>query len=271
MTASDESVRPGRRSTWLLLFLGFSSVAGWIGTNGLLLMNYTNSRHFATWEATLQTVTWSLICTSFLVVSAAVFLPWGLRRLRRMEAPARENLVASSLCPSILLSPILMYADVGVILLAPFCLAQVRALVLGPHVVQSVNAPDGKWAAYVIDRPCIDGPDHHLYVRCGRQPAVEVAALPEDVDFNKAIHWSPDSDVVVFQTHFSLIGYRIADRRKAEISLGGEPHWRKNGTFWVDYDAAKRVREVAFPEPGSFGYSLEGTASGQTVRFDDQG
>lgn len=53
--------------------------------------------------------------------------------------------------------------------------------------------------------------------------------------------------------------------------LGGEPHWRENGTFWVDYDGAKRVREVAFPDRDSFDYLLEGAASEQRVCFDDRG
>jgi YD repeat-containing protein len=271
MSSVDELAGPGRRSTWLLLFAGFSGVAGWIGANGLLLTHYTNGRHFTTGSATLRTVAWSLLCTSFFLALAGVALPWGLRRLRRMDVRTREVLVAASLFPSALLLPLLMYVGVGVILTAPFGLAYVHTLVLGPDIVQSTASPDGAYEAYVIDRPCLDGPDHHLYVRRGREPAVEVADLPEDVDFNKGIHWSPQSDVVVFQTHFRLIGYRVTDGRTAQVSLGGERHRRANGTFWVDYDAAKRVQEITFPDPGSFSYSLDGTTGAQSVHFGDHG
>ncbi len=268
MASIDESASPRRWVTWLLLFAGFCSVVGWISTNALLLTGYTNSRHFATLTATLLTVARGLLFTSFFPVCAAVFLAWGLRRLKRVGGRARDLLVAASLFPSILLFPVLRYVGVAVIMLTPFCLAQARAAVLGPPIVQSARSPDGACEAYVIDRPSIDGPNHHLYVRRDPRQAVKIAALPEDVDFNKAIHWSPHSDVVVFQTHFSLIGYRIADGRKAKVTLGGARHYRKNGTFWVDYEAAKRVGEIAFPEPGSCRYCLEGTDVWHVVDFD---
>jgi hypothetical protein len=268
MGSKDEFAGPRRRGTWLLLFAGFCSVVGWVSTSLLLLTGYTNSRHFATLSATVLTVARSLLFTSFIVVLAVVFLGWGLRRLKGIRGQARDVLIATTLFPSILLFPVLRYVGIGVIMLTPFCIAHARAAVLGPRIVQSARSPDDTCEAYVIDRPSIDGPNHHLYVRDSRQHETEVAALPEDVDFNKAIRWSPHGDVVVFRTHFSLIGYRVADGRKAEVTLGGERHWRKNGTFWVDYAAAKRLGEIAFPEPGSFRFRLEGTDLWQAVDFE---
>ncbi|MBN1124598.1 MAG: hypothetical protein JXA82_06295 [Sedimentisphaerales bacterium] len=249
----------GRFVIWLLLFIGFCSAVGWISTSGLLLSNYTNHRHFADMTTTLSTIGGALLTSSFYLLVAAIFLPWGFYRLRRHEdARKKDALVAASLFPSIFLFPVLMYLGIAVIMFVPFGTAHLRFVVFGPNVVQSILSPDGMKEAYVVDAPSIDGPNHHLYVRITEGKPVEVAALPEDVDFNKKIHWSPQSDVVVFQTHFALIGYRIKDGQKTEVVLGGERHWRANGTFWVDYNAAKQVASISFPQPQSFAYRLEG-------------
>jgi hypothetical protein len=143
----------------------------------------------------------------------------------------------------------------------------IKAAFAGPSVVQSVFSPDGRFEAYVIEAPSIDPPNQSLFVRCDKVHSKRIAKLPEDVDSIQKIHWSPHSDVVVFQTLFSLIAAHVPDYKIVEIPLGGEWHWRKNGTFWVDYNDAKRIAAIEFPEQGAFSYRLEGSDESRVIEM----
>ena len=66
-------------------------------------------------------------------------------------------------------------------------------------------------------------------------------------------------DIVVFETWFSLIAARLSDYKMVKIPLGGEKHWRKNRTFWVDYKDLKRPEVIEFPNIDTFNYRLEGS------------
>ncbi|MCE5185682.1 MAG: hypothetical protein LLF76_06105 [Planctomycetaceae bacterium] len=172
-----------RKLTWMLLFVGFCCLFGWLGTNFILLTHFTNSRHFETIAATLRTVLGDLVFTSFYVVIGTAAFGWGLHRLRHTER--RQGVMAMSLIPAAVLMPVLAIGGIAVILTTPFVFAHARAVVIGPNVVQSAVSPDGSCEAFVIDKPALDGPNHHLYVK-NIQSGQEtfVTNLPADVDYN---------------------------------------------------------------------------------------
>lgn len=247
-----------RKLTWGLLFVGFCCAFGWLATNFILLTHFTNSRNLADITAFTGTVLMGFVCTSFYAVIGAISLIWAVRRLKHTEP--KKHLIKASLIPAAILTPILGIGGIAIIMLAPFVYGHVKAFVAGPNIVQSADSPDGKYRAYVVDKPSIDGPNHHLYVKdIETQESAFVVNLPEDVDFNKEIHWSPFSDIVAFRTHFKLIVYSYKNGKNEEVVLGGERHWRKNGTFWVDYEDVKTPYNMQFPEPGRFTCQLEGS------------
>jgi hypothetical protein len=45
--------------------------------------------------------------------------------------------------------------------------------------------------------------------------------LAEDVDAIRRVHWSPYSDVVVFETGVYLIAARVPDTKRSEYISGG--------------------------------------------------
>ena len=250
--------------TWGLLFLGFCCVFGWIGTNFILLTQYTNSRHFASFGVILHTILGSLIYTSFYIVLGLTAFIWAARRFKRTRQ--KEGLIAKSLIPAVCLTPLLAIGGIAVILMAPFAYAHIQMLIMGPDIVQSQISPNQQYQAYVADLPSIDGPNHHLYVKETASGDVTfVTNLPEDVDANEEILWSPYNDIVVFKTHFKLIAYAPASDTKEEIVLGGEYHWRKNGTFRVDYKDVKKPVNIRFPEAGVFACDYEESEETSTV------
>ncbi|MBC8378126.1 MAG: hypothetical protein H8E62_03040 [Planctomycetes bacterium] len=246
-----------RKLTWGLLFVGFCCVFGWIGTNFILLRYFTNSGHFESFATTLQTTLRNLFSSSFYAIIGMAAFVLGLRRFRRTEK--KKSLIAWSLIPAAVLTPALAVGGIIVIMLAPFVYAHARTLVAGPNIVQSVDSSNKAYQAYVVDKPSIDGPNHHLYVKdivTGK--STFVSNLPEDVDFNEEILWSPFNDLVVFRTYFKLIIYSSENGKAKEVKLGGDYHWRDNGTFWVDYKDVKKPINLQFPEPDAFSYQFEG-------------
>lgn len=255
-----------RKLTWFLLFTGFCCLFGWLATNFILMTYFTNSRHYADPTIAFQTLLMALACSSFFAFFGVPVFLWARRRLRRTER--RKGLIVASLVPAALLTPLLGIAGMAVIILTPFAVAHARALAFGPKIVQTVDSPDGRYQAYVIDKPSIDGPNHHLYVRDRTsQNETFVTHLPEDVDYSRGIIWSPHSDIVVFRTHFKLIAYAPAVDQKQQVVLGGEYHWRKNGTFWVDYADVKKASDFEFPQTGVFSYRLDDTDEPSTLSF----
>lgn len=66
---------------------------------------------------------------------------------------------------------------------------------------------------------------------------------------------------------FCSIAASLSDFTTAEVKLGGDHHWRKNGTFWVDYNNVKKPVEITFPDADSFAYRLEGSQEIHTVKL----
>jgi len=264
---SDGNNFPRRKLTWLLLFVGFCSIAGWIGANYLLLTIFPTSRNIPGFSPALKRIAGSLSQTWFFIVSAGVALPWAIKRLK--QTTDKKPLVVRSVVPSVILTPALAVAGIALIILIPYCLTCAKYFVVGPNVVQSAWSPDENFKAYVVDKPSFDPPNHHLYVHNKAGGAAKlIAKLPEDVDFIKEIHWSSNSDIVVFQTYFKLIAVYLPNCETAEVTLGGKLHWRENGTSWVDYDDVRQVAAIKFPKPGAFSYRFEGSDKSKIIEMD---
>lgn len=265
---NDVIILEKRKLTWFLLFIGFCCVFGWIGMNFILLTQYTNWRHFADLSAFLGTLLMCQISSSFYIILGVVAFIWAGRRIKRTAVA--KGLIPKSLIPAAILTPLLTVAGMALLLCTPYVYGRARDFVAGPNVVQSSASPDRAFQAYVVDKPSFDGPNHHLYVR-DTATGVEtfVTNLPEDVDFNQEIIWSPHSDIVVFRTHFRLIAYAPKDAATQEVKLGGDYHWRKNGTFWVDYNDVKKPADIQFPEPGIVTYRLDDIDEPFTMSFQD--
>ena len=262
--SSGKTFRSDRFIT-VLLFIGFCGIIGWLGTFWWLLDN-TNFRGTDFWQV-VNIIDNGLLWSSFFLVFALIGIPWGLRLLK--QSRRKKKVVVRSLIPAIVLSPAYILLGVLIILLTPFVSGWVKAISVGPNIVQSQLSPDGKFEAYVVDKPSFDPPNHHLYIRRNDVNfSKEIAKLPEDVDFIQKIYWSPDSEIVVFQTWFSLIAADASVYRIVKIPLGGEEHWRKNGTFWIDYNDVERIATIEFPEPGAFSYRLEDSPQFKTVKMD---
>ncbi len=264
--SSGKTFRSDRFIT-VMLFIGFCGIIGWLGTTCWLLYGWTNSRHWASLGIAIRTIGVFSLSSSFFLVFTLIGIPWGLRLLRRSER--KMKLVIRSLIPAVILSPAYIVLGMVFIFLMPFVYGCLKAVVAGPDIVQSALSPDGRYEAYVVDKPSFDPPNHHLYIcRNDVNYSEKIARLPEDVDFIQEIRWSPHSDIVVFQTWFSLIAVRVSDYKMVKIPLGGELHWRKNRTFWVDYDDAKQVAAIEFPQAGAFSYQLGDSDELKVVEMD---
>lgn len=258
-----------RKLTWLLLFIGFSGITGWLGTTRWLI-DSTNFQG-TDFRQVIKIVGYRSPWTSFFLLFAILTLPWGLRRLKRTDR--KRSLLAWSTVPPVLLTPVLALGGIALIILAPFCAGHVKAVLAGPDIEQSVISPDGKYEALVVNKPSFDPPNQHLYVwqvSIGSKKQTvywkKIAQLPEDVDRIEKIHWSPYSDVVVFQSYFSLIAVGVPDYGMVKIPLGGREQWRDNGTFWVDYDNVIHIEAIDFPESGAFSYQVEGSEESRVIQ-----
>ena len=239
----------------VLLFIGFCGVIGWLGSTCWMVQGWMRPRH---WASPPIAMIFIIIFSLLSLVFALIGIPLGLRLLGRSER--KKKLVFRSLIPAVVLSPAYIFLGIAIIFSIPSWVGWVKAAFVGHNIVQSQLSPDGKHEAYVIDKPSFDPPNHHLYIRRnGVNYSEKIAQLPEDVDFIQEIHWSPYSDIVVFQTWFSLITVRVSDNKMLKIPIGGEKHWRKNRTFWVDYDDARQVAAIEFPKPDVFSYRFDGS------------
>ncbi len=256
-----------RKFTWFLLFVGFCCVFGFVGMNAILLTKFTNARHFADPSAILGTLMMCLVSSSFYVVLGAVAFIWARGRLERTVH--KEGLVCKSILPAVCLTPVLGIVGIMVMMLTPYAFAQARQFVVGPKVVQAADSPDGTYQAFVVDKPSFDGPNHHLYVKTPKTGRLDyVDNLPEDVDSNKEILWSPNCDVVVFRSHFKVTAYAPTLDKRQEVILGGERHSLGNGTFRVNYNDVKKVTDIQFPQPGVVTVQLEGEQTPQILTFE---
>jgi hypothetical protein len=149
---------------------------------------------------------------------------------------------------------------IGIGFLTPVLPSYVKGFFAGPDVAQSAMSPDGNFEAYVVEQPSIDPPNQSLFVqRSDNIHFRSIAKLDEDIDSIKSIHWSPESDIVVFHTRCNLIAVRVPGYQTVRIPLGQE---------WIRTKASKRstftgagprvaVADIQFTEPGSVSYRLE--------------
>lgn len=264
LAMSSEKIFHSDRFIMLLLFVGFCGIIGWLGTTWWLLDN-TNFRGTDFWQVP-RIVGNHLLWSSFFLIFAAFGLLWGFRLLRQRKR--KKKVVVRSLVPAVVLSPAYILLGMLFIIFMPLIGGWIKTALAGPTIVQSVFSPDGRFEAYIIEVPSIDPPNQSLFVRRDKIHSKRIAKLPEDVDSIQKICWSPHSDIVVFQTYFGLIATHVPDYKTVKIPLGGEQHWRKNGTFWVDYNNVKQVAAIDFPWPGAFSYRFKGADALKTVEMD---
>jgi hypothetical protein len=203
------------------------------------------------------------------IALAAIGLPCGLSRLSKKDRKVKP--IAISLVASILLSPVYVPAGIAIGFFTLMIPSHVKDFFTGPDVIQSVTSPDQNFEAYVVERPSIDPPNQSLYIqRSDNIHFLRVAKLAEDIDSIKEIHWSPQSDIVVFHTRCNLFAVRIPGYQTVKIPLGGE---------WIRTKAKRRstfsgagprvaVAEIEFPRAGSFSYRLKGIETAKTIQMD---
>lgn len=252
----------------LLLFMGISGVVAWIVTTWWMLSTGTNSGHWATWSMTFQTIGLFSLWSSFFLFFAVVGLPWGGALLRSCEN--KKRVLARAVIPAIVLSPV--YAILGfiAILFGPYLYACGSTMVYGQNVVQSAVSPDGSYEAYVVDWPSIDGPNQSLIIdRADGIHFLSIADLAEDIDFIESIHWSPQSDIVVFETNRNLYAVCLPSDKTVRIYLGKE--WRRTskerGSTYSSGGVRLQVRNIEFPEPGVVSDEIEGASEVQRLEM----
>jgi hypothetical protein len=239
--------RGGDLSVTLLLMVGFCGVIGLL---------------------TAAIIGIPLLFALVFIALAAVGLPCGFSRLGKKERKVKPVVIAA--VASIFLSPVYVPVGIAVGFFTPLVPSHVKDFFTGPDVVQSVTSPDQNFEAYVVERPSIDPPNQTLFIqRSDNIHFLRIAKLAEDIDAIKNIHWSPQSDIVVFHTKCNLIAVRVPGYQTVKIPLGGE--WirtkaRKRSTF---SGAGPRfaVADIEFPEPGSFSYRLEGVDTAKTIQL----
>ena len=203
------------------------------------------------------------------IALAAIGLPCGLSRLRKKERKVKPIVISA--VASILLSPAYIPVGIAIGFFTPQVPSHVKAFFTGPDIIQSVTSPDQNFEAYVVERPSIDPPNQFLFIqRSDNIHFVRVAKLAEDIDAIKEIHWSPQSDIVVFHTRCNLIAVRVPGYETVKIPLGGE---------WIRTKASKQstfsgagprvaIADVQFPQAGSFSYRMEGVDTAKTIQMD---
>lgn len=232
----------------LLLFIGFCGVIGLLTTVILRI---------------------PLFFAFIFIAFTTVGLPWGLIRLREKER--KVKLIVISSIASILLFPVYIPIGIGIGFFTPLLPSYLKIFYTGPNVAHSVMSPDGNFEAYVVEEPSIDPPNQSLFIqRSDNIHFLSIAKLAEDIDSIKKIHWSPQSDIVVFHTRCYLIAVLVPGYQTIKIPLGGE---------WIRTKASKRstftsagprvvVTDIQFPQPGSFSYRLEGAETFKIIQVD---
>jgi hypothetical protein len=227
-----------RTLTWLLFFVGFCGLGGLVGTLLLRIPVF-----FALGFILLMIA--GLMCGVYL-----------LKNVSR-----RFWLVLGALVPAIVLGPIYVPTGIALAVYWPVFLGHAQEVFTGPDVEISVSSPDGAFTAYVINEPSVDPPNQSLFIeRSDRIHFNCIAKLPEDVDSIKEIRWSAESDIVIFQTRFSIFAVHLPDYKMVQIPLGTEWKRSKPG-FRSTFSASGGgvVKAIEFPRPGCFGYQLEGS------------
>jgi hypothetical protein len=198
--------------------------------------------------------------TLVFIALTAVGLPCGFRRLGKKERKVKPVVIAA--VAAIVLSPVCVPVGFAIGFTMHLVPSHVKDFFTGPNVVQSVMSPDRNFEAYVVERPSIDPPNQSLSIqRSDNIHFVRVAKLAEDIDAIREIHWSPQSDIVVFHTRCNLIAVRVPGYQTVKIPLGGERIRTKASKRSTFSSAGPRVTvaDIQFPQAGSFSYRLEGT------------
>jgi hypothetical protein len=141
----------------------------------------------------------------------------------------------------------------------------------GPKIVMETPSPDGQYVAYVKDLPALDGPNQSLMIeQKDKTRFLRIAQLVGDVDSIDQILWAPDGSFVVYHSHLYITATRISDWQTIRIYLGRQ--WRraepKRKTTFSGAMPRCTVKEIKFPESGTFIYRLSDDDKLHTVKMD---
>ena len=245
----EKNESPGRTLTWLFFFVGFCGLGG---LAGILLLRIP-----------------LFFSLGFMLLMIAG-LGCGAHLLKKCRR--KRRLVLGALIPAILLGPIYVPTGIALAVYWPVLWGHAQEVFTGPDVEITVPSPDGSFIAYVINEPSIDPPNQSLFIE--RSDGIHfkrIAKLPEDVDSIQEIRWSAESDIVVFQTRYSIIAVHLPDYKMVQIPLGTE--WkRKKPDKRSTFNATGGVVVTAvieFPKPGCFGYQLAGSDQMKVIEMSE--
>ena len=141
----------------------------------------------------------------------------------------------------------------------------------GPKIAMEKPSPDGQYIAYVKDMPALDGPNQSLMIeQKDKARFLGVAKLTGDVDSIKDILWAPDGSFVVYHSHLYITATRISDWQTIRIYLG-HPWRRAEPSRRSTFSGAMprcTVKEIKFPESGTFTYRLSDDDKLHTVKME---
>jgi len=237
------------------LFIGFSGLTGWLGTTAWMLARLTDRDHAPFWQALASRSTES----SFFLIPTLIGLTVGLILL--WENKDRARLLIRSLAASFILMP--AYITIGTIAIF-LTLTLANGTPKQLDVVQSVVSPNGAYEAYVRNGVALDGPNHRLYIRRVKdRHFMLIEPLRKGIDACRGIWWSPDSEMVVFLSHFYIIAVQVPGYNTVRIPLPETVDSIQTGKAGALQDFPPV--SVEFPRPGVFQYRLGETGGGATV------
>lgn len=253
----DENVPPCYKiPTRLMLFFGLSSLACWFCALWFIVDGYLiRGTGFGWAMKTLFPI--SLI---FLVV-AAPLLGLGFVRLRKLGKQWTAATVP--LIVTVLLLPVLWVVAELTLFLVPE--VWVRLTHDAPKVMSALSSTKQD-EAYVIARPTFDECDHHLFLRrAGETEGREVGKL--GYEGIQSIQWSPDGQLVVFQSTLRLVVVRASDFKSRAILLTRMELKKDPGASPEDYRKMRGVTAIEFPRPGvmAWRYQIKGEVGSDTV------
>ena len=130
-------------------------------------------------------------------------------------------------------------------------------------MAQYAQSPNGSYVAVVKNHWSIDPPNQSLWIKqnnTDKQRKLE--DLQEDVNFIEGIHWSPNSDLVVFDTRCFLLGLRPADGKIMKVS--------KEWTTINGNNEPRPIVGITFIGSSQFGYRYDGADNMVAVSMDSK-
>jgi hypothetical protein len=229
----------------LSLFIGGSALVTWVGLPVWRLFSPKPG-------SVIRLLVESTRAQPYMPILAAAGLWWGLRILR--GKPGSTKHLVAALAPVVLLSPLLAVFGWISSFMLQACFVN---HVLPDKVQQSTASPDGRHVAYIVRRMTVGGAGQAFRVSIDGGRKITVGGTG-DYNFARKIHWSPDSEIVVFQQHSDLVAANMTTREVHSSRLAYEISPDRT----IDVHA---VDSIEFPNPGVFVITYKDGTTSQTV------